>query len=198
MMRSFLCAFAAILLFGAPAAAQDHRVFVNLNYGGLTQKQDLTQTATFLLYPLPSEETGTWEAGHRIEGGPFFDIGGGYRVRENIFVGASFTQRSKQTRDVTVNASLPSPIFTDTFRAATGTATGLEHKERAIHLQALLQVPVTVEFGVTLFAGPTFFTVEDELVSGFSIAEAGGDFTSVSLEDIRTEAQSSYPRPVRG
>jgi hypothetical protein len=185
MMRSFLCAFAAITLSGAPAAAQEHRVFANVNYGGLTQKQDLNQTAEFSIYG----ETGTWEASHTIEGGPFFDIGGGFRVMRNVFVGASFTQGTKQTRDVTVNASVPSPIFTDTFRAATGTVTGLEHKERAIHLQALLQVPVTVEFGVSLFAGPTFFTVEDELVSGFSIAEAGGDFTSVSLVDVRTEGQ---------
>jgi opacity protein-like surface antigen len=189
MMRSFFCAFAAILLVGAPAAAQDHRAFVNVNYGGLTQKQDLNQTATFLLYPLPGDETGTWEAGHRIKGGPSFDIGGGVNVHDNIFVGVSFTQRSKQTRDVTVNASVPSPVFTDTFRSATGTVSGLQHKERAVHLQALWQVPVTVEFGVSLFAGPTFFAVEDELVSGFSLAEAGGDFTSVSLGDIRTEAQ---------
>jgi len=190
MMRSFLCAFAAIVLCAAPAAAQDHRVFVNLNYGGLTQKQDLKQGGTFPLYPLPGDESGSWEADHRIEGGPFFDIGGGFKVLDNIFVGASFTQRSKQTRDVTVNASvLPHPIFTDTFRSASATVTGLEHKERAVHLQALWQVPVTVEFDVTLFAGPTFFTIEDELVSGFSITEAGGDFTSVSLADIRTEGQ---------
>jgi hypothetical protein len=182
MMRSFLCAFAAIMLWGAPAAAQEHRVFVNVNYGGLTQKQDLKQTAEFSIY----DETGTWEANHTIEGGPFFDIGGGYRVMRNVFVGVSFTQGTKQTRDVTVNASVPSPIFFDTFRAATGTATGLEHKERAVHLQALLQVPVTVEFGVTLFAGPTFFSVDDALVSGFSLTEASD---SVSISDVRTEAQ---------
>jgi hypothetical protein len=190
MMRSFLCAFAAITLWGAPAAAQEHRVFVNLNYGGLTQKQDLKQGATFPLYPLPGDESGSWEADHRIKGGPFFDIGGGYRLMRNVFVGASFTQVAKQSRDITVNASvLPHPIFTDTFRSASATVTGLDHKERAVHLQALWQVPVTVEFAVTVFGGPTFFTVEDELVSAFSLAEAGGDFTSVSLSDVRTEAQ---------
>ncbi len=184
-MRSFLCVLAAITLGGAPAAAQEHRVFVNVNFGVLTQKQDLKQTATLPIY----QETATWEANHTIEGGPLFDIGAGYRVSRNFFVGVSYTQVSKDTRDVTVNASVPSPVFTDTFRSASGTATGLEHKERAFHLQALLQVPVTVEFGVTLFAGPTFFTVEDELVSGFSLVEAGGDFTSVTLTDIRVEGQ---------
>jgi hypothetical protein len=186
MMRSFLCVLATITLFAAPAAAQDHRVFVNVNVGALSQSQDLKQTANFLLY----DEPGTWEANHTIEsGGPFFDLGGGYRLHRNLFVGASFTQVSKQSRGVTVNASVPSPLFTDTFRNASGSATGLEHKERAVHLQALLQIPVTVEFAVSVFGGPTFFTVEDELVSGFSLAEAGGDFTSVSLGDIRTEAQ---------
>ncbi|MEX1129959.1 MAG: outer membrane beta-barrel protein [Vicinamibacterales bacterium] len=186
MMRSFIGALAAITLCAAPAAAQPHRVFVNVNYGGLTQTQDLKQTAEFDIYG----ETASWEADHTIEGGPFFDIGGGFRLMRNLFVGASFTQGTKQTRDVTVNATVPSPVFTDTFRSASATATGLEHTEKAVHLQALLQVPVTVEFGVTLFGGPTFFTVDDELVSGFSRDEAGGDFTSVSLSDIRTEAQS--------
>ena len=188
-MRSFLCALAAITLFAAPAAAQDHRVFVNINFGALNQGQDLKQGATFILYPLPGNESGSWEADHRIEGGPFFDIGGGYRLMRNVFVGVSFTNVAKQTRGVTVNANVPSPLFTDTFRNASGSATGLEHNERAVHLQALLQIPVTVEFAVSVFAGPTFFTVEDELVSGFSLEEVGGDFTSVSLSDIRTEAQ---------
>src|SRR5687768_1520540 len=112
MMRSFLCVLAAITLGGAPAAAQEHRVFVNVNFGALTQKQDLKQTATLPIYPEPSDEIATWEANHTIEGGPLFDIGAGYRVSRNFFVGMSYTQVSKDTRDVTVNASVPSPIFT--------------------------------------------------------------------------------------
>lgn len=185
-MRSFLSALAMAAVFAAPAAAQDHRVFVNLTYGGLAQNQDVNQTASFPLYG----ETGTWEAAHAIEAGPFFDIGGGFKLHRNFFVGASFTQGTTQTRDVTVNAVVPGPIFFDTFRSTSGTLTGLEHKERALHLQALLQIPVTVEFGVSVFGGPTFFTVEDELVSGFDLSEAA-DFSSVALRNIRTEAQSN-------
>lgn len=186
MMRSYLCLLATITLFAAPAAAQDHRVFLNLNFGTVSQKQDVRQTATFSLY----DETGTWDVDHVIESGSFLDIVGGFRLSDNFFVGASYTQGSKQTRDVTVTASVPSPIFTDTFRNATGTASGLEHKERALHLQALWHVPVTVEFGVTLFGGPTFFTVEDELVESIATVE-NADFSAVSINNIAVAGQSN-------
>ena len=146
MMRSFLCALAAITLGGAPAAAQDQRVFVNVNFGALTQKQDLKQTATLPLYAAMSRNMGGRPHDRRRT---VFRHGAGYRVSRNFFVGVSYTQVNKDTRDVTVNASVPSPVFTDTFRNASGTATGLERKERAFHLQALWQIPVTVEFGMT-------------------------------------------------
>lgn len=184
-MRSFFSALAAITLLAAPAAAQDQRVFVNLNFGSGAQNQDLRQTAEFVLY----EEQGTWEANHAIEGGPFFDVGAGLRLTRNFGVGAAYTARTKQTRDVTVDARVPSPIFFDTLRSATGTVSGLEHSEQAVHLQALWHVPVTMEFGITLFGGPSFFTVRDELVESIAPVETGGDFSTVAIDNIGVSGQ---------
>ncbi len=177
MMRLIFAALAAITLCASPAAAQDAPVSVNINFGYQYQKQDLSQSAEFSLY----DETGTWDAAHSIRGGALFDLGGSWRVLRNLSVGASYTTRSKHTRDVTVTANVPSPAFTDTFRTATAIASDLEHSERALHFQALWHVPVTVEFDVTLFGGPTFFSIRDELVESLVPSEVGGDFSSVNV-----------------
>ena len=186
-MRSSLLALATLVAFASPAAAQESRIFAHFNFGFQAQGQDFTQTADLPLY----DETGNWEAAHSIDGGPFFDLGGGYRILRNVSVGLSYTARSGDSRDVTVNASVPSPIFTDTFRAVSGTATDLEHGEQAFHIQALWHVPVLVDFDVTLFAGPTIFRVKDELVASVETAEVGGDFSTVNLQSISTAEQNN-------
>lgn len=187
--------FAAVL--GAtPVAAQQkaplvppappNKAFANVNFGFQAQSQDFRQRSEFQLY----DETASFEAQHRFKGGSSFDIGGGVRVWRDLSVGLAFNRRSKHKRDVTVNAVVPSPVFSDTMRDASGSLTGLEHTESAVHLQALWHVPVTVELGVTVFAGPTFFNVEDEVIEGITLGEVGGNFSSVNLNAIGRSRQS--------
>lgn len=187
----------AVVLGAAPAAAQPSaplvpppapdRAFANLNFGFQSQSEDFRQRAEFPLY----EETGSFETLHRFKGGASFDIGGGARVWKQLAVGLAYSQRAKHTRDVTIEASVPSPVFYDTMRSASGTLGGLEHTERAVHLQALWAVPVTVELDVTFFGGPSFFTVEDDLVESITTSEVGGNFSSVNVSDVRRANQSN-------
>jgi len=189
-MRSFLSAVAAIALFTAPAAAQSappHRVFASINFGFQTQSQDLSQQGSFTLY----EETGTFEAQHALDGGPFFEFGGGIGLARNFSVGVAYAIRTTNTRDAAVSVSVPSPIFTDAFRLVTGTATGLERKEKAFHVSAIYHIPVTVEFDVSLFGGPSFFSVDDDLVESVSTTEVGGNFTAVNLTAINVARQDN-------
>jgi opacity protein-like surface antigen len=185
-MRSFLCVLGAVALTATPAAAQTpSRVFAHVNFGAQSQSQDIVQSGEFPLY----EETGSFEASHKLEGGTFFDIGGGVTLLKNFSIGLSYSQRATKTRDAQITALVPHPIFFDTMRSATGTASGLEHSERAVHLQAFYHVPVTVEFDVTLFAGPTFFSVEDDLIESVTPTEIGGDFSQVNLDTIGRSSQ---------
>lgn len=188
-MRSFFSALVAIALSAVPAAAQTPTLkpFATVNFGYQAHSQDLTQRGEFSLY----DETGNFEAQHAIDGGPFFEIGGGVELTRKWAVGVSFAMRSKATRDVQVTANVPSPIFTDTFRAASATVADFEHTERAVHLQAMWNVPVTVEFDVTLFAGPSFFTVKDDLIESVTPTEVGGDFSQVNLDTIGRSRQSN-------
>jgi hypothetical protein len=191
MMRSFLCALAATLLFAAPAAGQSAdkpRPFALLNFGFQPRSQDFTQAAQFTLY----EETGTFEAAHSLEGAPFFEIGGGVGIRRNLSVGASFVRRATKSRDVQVAAAAPSPVATDTLRHATAALAGAEHSESAFHIQAIWHVPVTVEFEVAVFAGPSFFSASHDLVDTVEVSEVGGDFTQINLNVTRfSESESA-------
>jgi opacity protein-like surface antigen len=185
-MRSLFSALAALLLFAAPAAAQaPSKVFAHINFGVQSQSQDIAQSGEFSLY----DENGSFEAKHTLEGGPFFEVGGGVSLMRNFSVGVSFAQRSKTDRDVALTALVPHPVFTDTLRSATGTAQGLEHKERAIHVAAMWRVPVTVEFDVTLFGGPSFFSIEDQLIESVTPTEVGGNFSQVDLTTVGVSSQ---------
>ena len=187
-MRSFLFALAAVSVCAAPAAAQaPSKAFANINFGYQAQSQDLVQSGDFSLY----DEIGSFEASSKIEGGPFFEFGGGYMITKNFGIGASYAMRSNAHRDAAVTALVPSPIFTDTLRGASATAAGLEHKEQAFHIQAMWLVPVTVDFDVTLFAGPTFFNVEANLIESITPEEVGGDFSQVNLALAQSSQKES-------
>ena len=170
----------SVLLYAftaTPVAAQEsplfipppppRAVFVNVNGGFIAQSIDFTQAADFSLYG----ETGSFEAQHKIGGGPVVDLAAGIRVAGNMSLGVAYSRRVTHTRDVPVSALVPDSLFTNRHRNASGTASGLEHDERAWHLQASWRLPVTVEFDVTLFAGPTIFTLEDELIDTITVSE---------------------------
>ena len=188
-MRSFLCALAATLLVAAPAAAQSDRPrpFALLNFGFQPRSQDFTQAAEFTLY----DEIGNFEAGHSLEGAPFFEVGGGVGILRNFSIGASYARRPTKSRDVEVIARVPSPVGTDILRNATASLTGLEHKESAFHIQAIWHVPITVEFELALFGGPTFFTAKHDLVEDVVPTEVGGDFSQVNLTVTKSTQSES-------
>jgi opacity protein-like surface antigen len=181
MMRSLFCALVATLMVAAPAAAQSDKPqpFALVNFGFQPRSQDVTQSAEFTIY----DETGTAEARHSLEGAPFFEFGGGIGVRRNFSVGASFARRSTKSRDVLVTAGVPSPVGTDELRTATATLQGVEHQESALHLQAIWHVPVTEEFEVAVFAGPSIFFAKHDLIDNVEPIEVGDDldFSQVNI-----------------
>ena len=178
MKRSVLLALAGLAMLAAPATAQERpRPFAQVNFGFQARSQDFTQFGEFPIYG----GTATFEAPHSLEGAPFFEIGGGAGIFKNFSVGASYAWRTTKDRDVQVSARVPSPISLVTFRDATTTAAGLEHKEGALHLQGIWHVPITVEFEVALFGGPSIFNAKHDLVEDVTVTEVGGNFTQVNL-----------------
>jgi hypothetical protein len=195
-MRSLLLGLVVVPLLAVPVHAQDptfpipppppNNVFVTLNGGFRSLSQQFVQQTEFTLY----DERGIFEADHTIKSGVSWEAGAGLRLWRDLWLGASYAVGPTHTRDVTVNAQVPHPLIANRHRIATGAAVGLEHAERAIHAQALLRIPVTVEFDLTLFAGPTFFEVENDLVEAIAPTETGAPFSTVELGHITRSRQS--------
>jgi hypothetical protein len=184
-----LMTFGALILAASLASAQGPAPYefgyAHLNLGVQASTHDLEQDSGFPIY----DETATIQTRGSGGGGVLFDIGGGVRVWQRLYAGASFTSGSN-TEDADVTASVPHPFFFDQFRNVTGTAPNLKHSENALHLQAMWRMPITTKFDVSFGAGPTFFWVNQDLVSGITVEEIGNPTTGVNLTDISVERAS--------
>ncbi|HZA35698.1 MAG TPA: hypothetical protein VE505_12260, partial [Vicinamibacterales bacterium] len=177
-------------IFVAPfASAQGpaplERGYGHVNLGLQATSHDLEQDTPFVIY----DEPGRIQANGSGGGGVLFDIGGGYRVWQRVYAGLSFTSGSN-TEDAALSATVPHPFFFDEFRTVTGTTPALKHSEQALHLQAMWRIPVTTRFDVLLGGGPTFFWVDQDLVSGITVTEIGNPTTGVNLSGVTVERAS--------
>ena len=94
---------------------------------------------------------------------------GGVRVWRNLAVGVGFS-RFNTGSEAVVAAALPHPFFFDRERPVSGTAIAAR-EETAVHIQAQWVIPVSDVVEVAVFGGPTFFTVEQDLVSGINFTD---------------------------
>jgi hypothetical protein len=172
MMSGRCLAIATSVLLGwsVTASAQttaDARWFVAVNgaYGVDTRTFD--DGATFVA----NAEEGRFETNYTRKSGPMLDISGGVLVGPRIGVGAAVSHYSRST-PVTVEASVPHPFYFDRMRPITGDVGGLMRKELGVHLHARGVFPVNPTLTITLFGGPSYFDVSQDIVTSFAYADA--------------------------
>ena len=173
-----------------PVAAQqawESRGFISVNGGVQATSSDFSGSVPFTLFV----EEGDFTANYQVESGPLFDVGGGVRVWRNLAVGGAVSAFSKDTA-ATVNANLPHPFFFNQDRRISGTAENLARREVGIHIQALWIVPVNDNLRVAVFGGPTFFNINQELVTEVEFASTypfdEAEFTGVSTVEASESA----------
>ena len=66
---------------------------------------------------------------------------------------------------------MPHPFFFNQPRTVTGEFDG-DRSETAVHIQAKWLVPVNNKMLVTIFGGPSFFSIEQDIVSDFEYSES--------------------------
>ncbi|MFB3853700.1 MAG: outer membrane protein [Vicinamibacterales bacterium] len=188
--RATLIPLCLALAFGANEASaqiagQENRVFVSVNGGYQGQSQDVALGSTFTMYG----EDGSIDAAQTIRGGALFDLGVSYRVWRNVTAGVSFNRTGSKS-DADLTASVPHPLFGGEPRSATGTARGLQHSETAVHLQVAYVAPLAGRIDVALFAGPSVFSVGQDLIGDVAISESAAPFNTVSLGNVATTSES--------
>jgi opacity protein-like surface antigen len=140
-----------------------------LGFSGLYQTSTTTfdEQSTFAL----NQEQATVSASHEIDATPVFELSGGGRVYKNLGFGFAFSYFQNKN-NAQIQASLPHPFFFEQPRNVSGEATDLKREEFGVHLDAMVLLPLTERFQVTIFGGPSFFRVRQELVSGVRFSEA--------------------------
>jgi outer membrane protein with beta-barrel domain len=182
MMKSaFLCV--AICSAFAPAASAQmtwtDKGFVNLSVGVQVGSHTLDTTRTFDLY----DEQGTVSSSQKVKSGGLFDVSAGYKVWHNLAVAVGYSRTSSKA-DATISASVPDPGFFDSPRAVTSSASGLKHTENVINLSGVWMVPVTDKIDVGLSAGPSVFSVKQDIPGSLTATEPGPT-VSVAVDSVK-------------
>ena len=178
-----------LLLTGAvrEASAQmlqsTDKVFAGVSFGSQTKARTFTVSGSQPLY----EETATFESTVGIGSNSIVDLSAGLRVWKNVAVGLGWSSYS-DTSSSTLNASIPDPLFFDAPHARSTSADGLEHKEQQIHVSGYWLQPVTDRFDVAFFAGPTFFSVKQDLLTGITVPSGATTIQSVTRTTVDESA----------
>lgn len=143
-----------------------------------------TEFTNQITFPL-NAETADLDAGFDVGAGPAIDINGGVRLWKGLTVGVGVTS-FRDAGSARVSARLPHPFFFNRPREVGGDTGGFKRRERAVHVQAGWMIPAGRRASVLLFAGPSFFTVKQDLVQSVQFTESypydAASFTGVIKE----------------
>ena len=158
---------AAIIVAAVPASAQPReRVFIAISGAYQTTKNPFSDRVTFDV----NRETGSTETEYPVEGSPVFDSSVAIRLWGNFAAGVAYSQ-FERTDTVTAVSSVPHPFFFNMPREVTGDV-GTTRTERAVHVQGVLRWNVSRPLAVSVFGGPSFFDLEQDVVSSIDYDEA--------------------------
>ena len=168
-------------------SAWTERGFFNVSFGGQPTSRTVTIVDSFPLY----DETATIESDITASVGGLFDIAGGYRFWKNVAAAVGYSRYS-DTSSTTANASIPDPLFFDSPHSSSVEVSDLEHTESVVHLSAVYFVPVTDKIGVSVFAGPSFFSLNKDIPSDATIPPGGVTVTDIATRTISESATGGH------
>lgn len=168
-MRTLVLSLAIALSVAPTAAAQtpwSERVLISVNGAFQPTANDFRDRFEFERYL----ETGSTDVDYPVLGGVIFDAGAGYRMWKNLAAGVSVSFFTRDDAAATTT-SVPHPFFFNQPREVTGEAAGLKRSETVVHLQAMYLIKHGRRLRVVLSGGPSFFSVEQDLVTEVVISE---------------------------
>jgi hypothetical protein len=167
--RARILLSAAVLLGALPAAAQSQsqpRVEISANVGAQTPVSTFTASGTF---PSNGGEMSTVTVDHSMKTGLGFNVGGAFRVTGKVWVGVQYAAVNTRP-SASLEAAIPHPILFNAPRSVAGSVTDVGHKEQRVHVDLMYALPIRA-MDVRVLAGPTFFSLKQDFVSGVTINE---------------------------
>lgn len=165
--RCFL-SVAMVLTGLAPLQAQTQTDRGWLHVNGVYQmtKFIFTDTITFT----QNVEDGTTVTPYTAGNTPGVDVMGGARLWQYLGVGAGITQATQTGVSTTSTTRVPHPFYFNRHRTVTGPAP-TDRTDTQINLYGMAVVPAGRRVRVTLFGGPTFFRVQQDLVTAVTTTD---------------------------
>jgi hypothetical protein len=164
---AFTCYFAAPSPAVAQKVSKPPRFTIAVSGGVQQAAEDVSDH-----FSIPKNvETETVDVKHPMKPWPLIDLAAGYRVWKNLGIGAAVSVTSgKGSAEVT--ASVPHPFFFNQPRTVTGSDNDIAHSETGVHLTIQYLIPATGRLHVTLEGGPSWVTVDREVVTDVTITES--------------------------
>jgi outer membrane protein with beta-barrel domain len=100
-----------------------------------------------------------------------FDAAGGVRIWRNLAAGAGVSFFSRSAGG-SVAAQVPHPFYFNRARAVAGDASDLTHHETAVHVRLTWFAPLRGRWQLALSGGPSWFVVDQDLVTAVSVTQA--------------------------
>ena len=167
--------------FAQSASAQtkgwEDRAYINVGFGVESGSSTMTDSTTFTKY----EEQGKLTSTSSFTSGGLFDVAVGVRVWKNLSVGVGYHQEAN-SQDGTLTGTVPHPIFFNQPRTFTQTVPELQRKESAEHLMIGWTQVINSKMDVMVYAGPSFWRLEQEAVIKVDIAEKGSPFSELVID----------------
>lgn len=189
MKTGMLVALVALACTPSAAVAQtwSERVLISVNGAYQSTTNDFSDRFEFE----KNLEPGFTDVDYPVQGGFVFDGGASFRFWKNLAAGVSV---SYFTRDdsASTTSSIPHPFFFQQPRAVSGDATGVKRTETAVHVQAVYLVNPGGKLRMAFSGGPTFFNLEQDLVTEVRVTEAYPyDTVTFASAEKRTETGST-------
>jgi hypothetical protein len=140
--------------------------FLSANRGHRTTVNNFSDGAAFR----ENAEEGRFDTAYSVKAGPTIDVAGGVTVGRSTGVGVA-VERFKRSTPVVLSGSVPHPFFFSRPRAVSADVGGLTREELAIHVQLRGVVPIGNRFQVSLFGGPSFFRLTQDVVTDFAYTD---------------------------
>lgn len=147
----------------SPAPATD-KFYLNVNIGGQFANRTLDTNVTKTVYDEPATLVGE----QKIGDGALFDIGGGYRVYNDVHVGLTIT-RFSNTQEATYTASIPDPFVFNNHKTTSGIADNLHRTEIGWDPYALWVTALRDKIDLSVALGLSIIHVNQETLSDFNV-----------------------------
>lgn len=148
----------------APAPRLD-RGMISVNATYQAASATFSDEQTFPLY----QETASYTSHYEVKSNVAFDAGGAVRLWRNLGVAVAVS-RFEDSRDITIDGTLPHPFFFQRERPINGTAPGTR-EELATHVDAAYFLTVSPKISIVAFGGASMFNVKQSVVTELKYTE---------------------------